>query len=107
MHEIYRVKSGPRWFGKGTPGDWYWSSVSAHMKGKDDILVKTKPLLEMVNILWEKFLSIDAQEPEIELFRKHERTGRPLGEGPFIKKMEFLLNRKLKPQKPGPKKKDK
>jgi putative transposase len=78
------------------PGDWYWRSVSAHMKGKDDILVKTKPLLEMVNIPWEKFLSIDAQEPEIELFRKHERTGRPLGEDPFITKIEFLLNRKLK-----------
>ena len=26
----------------------------------------------------EDFLAFDAQEPEIELFRKHERTGRPL-----------------------------
>jgi putative transposase len=66
------------------PGDWCWSSVNAHMKGKDDILVKTKPLLEMVNIPWEKFLSFDAQEPEIGLFRKHERTGGPLGEDLFI-----------------------
>jgi len=45
--------------------------------------------------------------PEIKLFRKHERTGRPLGEDLFIKKMEFLLDRKFKPQKSGPKKKDK
>ena len=35
-------------------------------------------------------------------------TGRPLGEDPFIKKMENLLDRKLKPQKPyNSKKKDK
>jgi len=38
------------------------------MKGKDDILVKTKPLLEMVDSPWEDFLAVDAQEPEIELF---------------------------------------
>jgi len=45
-------------------------------------------------------LAIDAQEPEIALFRKHERTGRPLGVDSFIGTMELL-------QKPGPKKKDK
>ena len=89
------------------PEGWRWSSARAHMKGKDDILVKTRPLLEIVSRPWGKFLSSDVQEPEIELFRKHERTGRPLGEDPFIKKMESLLDRKLKPQKPGPKKKDK
>jgi len=89
------------------PEDWRWSSAGPHMKGKDDILVKTKPLLEMVNKPWENFLTFDVQEPEIELFRKHERTGRPLGVDSFIEKMELLLDRKLKPQKPGPKKKDK
>ncbi len=80
------------------------------MKGKDDILVKTKPLLELANKPWKDFLtvdSIDVHEPEMELFRKHERTGRPLGEDLFIGKIESLLDRRLKPQKPGPKKKDK
>jgi len=33
--------------------------------------------------------------------------GRPLGIDSFIATMELLLGRKLKPQKPGPKKKDK
>jgi putative transposase len=87
--------------------DWRWSSARAHMNDKDDILVKTRPLLEIVNQPWRKFLSFDVQGPAIELFRKHERTGRPLGEELFIKKMESLLDRKLRPQKPGPKKKDK
>jgi len=77
------------------------------MKAQNDILVKTKPLLEMVNRPCEDFLAIDAQKPEIELLRKHERTGRPLGVDSFIGTMELLLGRKLKPQKPGPKKKDK
>ncbi|MBW2100842.1 MAG: transposase [Deltaproteobacteria bacterium] len=89
------------------PEDWPWSSAGAHMKGKDDILVKTKPLQKIVNKPWEKFLAFDVQEQEIELFRKHERTGRPLGSDSFIEKMELLLDRKLKPQKPGPKKKNK
>ena len=89
------------------PEDWHWSSAGPYMKGKDDILVKTKPLQEIVNKPWEKFLALDVQEQEIELLRKHERTGRPLGTDSFIEKMELLLDRKLKPKKPGPKKKDK
>jgi putative transposase len=52
---------------------------------------------------WKKFLSVDAQESEIALLRKHERTGRPMGDVAFIEKLEQLLDRKLKPQKPGPK----
>ena len=52
--------------------DWQWSSAGPHMKGKDDILLKTKSLLEIVNEPWEDFLSFDAQDQEIALFRKHE-----------------------------------
>ena len=64
-------------------------------------------LLKISNTPRETFLAVDAQEHEIALFRKHERTGRPLGEGSFIEKLEHLLDRNLKPQKPGPKNKDK
>ena len=75
------------------PEGWRWSSAAAHLKGQDDLLVKTRSLLKMVNTSWKKFLTLDVQESEIEVFRKHERTGRPMG-----------LDRKLKYQKPGPKK---
>ncbi len=85
--------------------NWLWSSAGPHMTGQDDKLVDTEPLLEIVNKPWGDFLSLDAQESEIELFRRHERTGRPLGKDSFIEKMELLLDRKLKLQKPGPKKK--
>lgn len=81
--------------------------LSGDKKGKDDILVKTKPLQKIVNKPWKKFLAFDAQEQEIALLKKHERTGRPLGADSFIEKMELLLDRRLKPKKPGPKKKDK
>lgn len=89
------------------PEEWPWSSAGAHLKGKDDILVKAKPLLKLVNKDWKRFLAVDVLEPEMEIFRKHERTGRPLGADSFIEKMELFLNRNLKPQKPGPKKRDK
>jgi putative transposase len=36
-------------------------------------------------------------------FRKHERTGRPLGQESFIKNLEEMQDRLLRPQKPGPK----
>jgi putative transposase len=36
-----------------------------------------------------------------------QRTGRPMGADAFIEKLEQFLDRKLKQQKPGPKKKDK
>ena len=78
-----------------------------HLKGEDDILVKTKPLLEMVSSSWQRFLSDDAKNHEIEILKKHERTGRPLGEDGFVEVLEALLDRKLKCQNPGPKKKDK
>jgi len=89
------------------PEDWPWSSAGPHMNGKDDILVKTESLLKIANKPWDKFLNTGYQEPDIALLRKHERTGRPLGEDSFIENLELLLDRRLKPQKPGPKKKDK
>ena len=86
------------------PEDWPWSSAVSHMEGKDDILVKVAPMLKMVNKPWESFLGRDAHREKIELFRKHERTGRPLGEISFLGKMELFLGRKLKAAKPGSKK---
>nr|WP_319392688.1 transposase [uncultured Desulfobacter sp.] len=86
------------------PEDWKWSSAVAHMDETDDVLVKTSPLLEIVNTPWEAFLSSDIKESEIELFRKHERTGRPLGKTTFVKQLETILDRRLRPKKPGRKK---
>jgi len=74
------------------PEEYEWSSARAHLKGKDDTLVKVKPLLEMAED-WKAFLENKPSEDEINLLRKHETTGRPLGSDSFIKKLEQLVNR--------------
>ena len=75
------------------PEDWRWSSAGPHIKGKDDIRVITRSLLKIVNKPWKKLLALDVRKTEIELLRKHERTGRPLGASSFIESMELLLDR--------------
>ena len=85
-----------------TPYDWQWSSARAHAEGKDDILVKVAPLLEMVGD-WQQFLS-EADEEDAARIRGHERTGRALGEDSFLDTLENMLQRTVKPQKAGRKK---
>jgi integrase len=75
-----------------SPEKWRWSTAAPHITGKDDLLVKTKPLCNLINKNWKDFLAFDVEKAEIELFRKHERTGRPLGEDLFIGKIEIFLN---------------
>ena len=83
-----------------------WSSAKAHLINKDDALVKVSPLSELVND-WGKFLKMTEYKETTALFQKHERTGRPLGSAKFLEKLENLLGRILKPQKPGKKTKKK
>ncbi len=82
------------------PWEYPWSSAWAHMTGVDDKLVKVNPLLEIVED-WKEFLLSGIQKREIEELRKHERTGRPLGDEGFIKRLEVALGRILHKQKPG------
>jgi len=85
------------------PAKYRWSSARAHLEGKNDDLVKVAPLLDRAGN-WKKFLAMPVAE-EFELLRRHERTGRPLGGEPFVEELELALQRELRPQKPGPKKK--
>ena len=84
------------------PWDYSWSSARAHMEKQDDLLVKVDPLLELAGN-WREFLESPTDTDE-ESFMKHERTGRPLGPESFLDRLESTLNRTLRPQKPGPKK---
>jgi len=60
------------------------------------------PLLEMFG-KWDDFLSIGLSDEEVEKFRCHERTGRPLGADSFIARLGNVLGRILHKQKPGTK----
>ncbi len=83
------------------PEEYPWSSARAHLTGQEDKLVTVEPLLAMVEN-WCELLSLSSEE-EMSLFRKHERSGRPLGQEAFVDRIEAVLARMLRPQKPGPK----
>jgi putative transposase len=85
------------------PERWLWSSATAHISGRKDDLVECRALLEMVHADWKAFLMKAVDKDTVEIFRKQERTGRPIGDNDFIEKLEKITGRHLKPRKPGPK----
>jgi hypothetical protein len=52
--------------------DYPWSSASAHLSGRDDMLVKVAPLLEMVDD-WAEVLAAEVKEQELKA-RMHRAT---------------------------------
>ena len=87
------------------PEVYPWSSAAAHISGRGNHLVKVNPLLEMVGN-WRDFLLMGVSKEEIERIRRHEKTGRPLGDDGFVGRLEEVLGRILQRQKPGRKKGD-
>jgi len=55
----------------------------------------------MIENNWSDFLSPALTKENAELLRRHERTGRPLGNEAFVERLEIKLGRNLRPQKPG------
>ena len=88
------------------PGRYRWSSAKAHLRGRDDALVRVAPLLELAPD-WRRLLKGAIGEEDMELLRSHERTGRPLGDEAFLVSLERSLGRILRRGKPGPKGKPK
>ena len=82
------------------PWRWRWSSAAAHVAGRDDDLVRVAPLLERVKD-WREFLMAAVEAKDIERLRGHERTGRPLGSAAFLDRIETMLERIVRPAKPG------
>ena len=85
--------------------DWKWSSVAAHMSGKDDGLVQVAPVLERTGN-FAAFLAQDHDEGIFRKLRQSETTGRPVGTGHWLEKLEKQTGRPLRPQKRGPKRQD-
>jgi putative transposase len=83
------------------PGRYRWSSAAAHVRGRDDALVRVAPLLDLTPN-WRGLLARVIRESDIELLHSHERTGRPLGDDAFVAALEKDLGRVLRRQKPGP-----
>ncbi len=87
-----------------SPAEYLWSSARAHLEGKDDMLTSVSPLHDMISD-WEDYLQLSSDE-ELKMLKRHEQTGRPLGSNSFVEEIEQKLGRTLRPQKPGPKKKE-
>ena len=82
--------------------DWRWSSVRAHLRGKDDGMTELKPIRDR----FPDFADLLAVEPETDMFgqlRAAESIGRPLGDDRFLARLERRTGRTLKPAKRGPK----
>ena len=78
--------------------------VRAHLQGKDDALVQVEPMQAQVGD-WAGYLPLDIDEAEAAVMRRHERTGRPLGDAAFIAGLESQPGRFLRKRKPGPERK--
>jgi len=79
-----------------------WSSAAAHCGlRKDRILSNEFPYSGVVEN-WNDWLKYE-DDMQIKKVRKFTKTGRPCGNTAFIKRLESLLDRRLKPLPPGPK----
>ena len=81
-----------------------WSSICHHL-GRDVIPLINDNILQEIIEDWDAYLNCDIKKEDVELLKKHERTGRPLGGKIFIEKLEKKLGISLKKKKTGPKKK--
>jgi putative transposase len=84
------------------PQDWRWSSVHAHLSGRDDGVTTLAPLLGR----YPGFAAFIEAEPDGDAFerlRRAETVGRPLGDDTFVGGLEAMTERVLKPAKRGPK----
>lgn len=81
------------------PEDYFWSSARSHVrKIKDDVISDDDPFGALDD--WAEFLQQDEMN-DADLFRRHTRTGRPLGNEAFIRRLEEVTGRILFARKPG------
>jgi putative transposase len=80
--------------------DWPWSSVKAHLTGRDDELVSVRPVLDRIEG-FAALLETAADDPGFKPLRAAENTGRPVGSDDFIAALERRLNRPLAKRAPG------
>lgn len=89
-----------------SPADWTWSSAAAHIAGRGDAVAEGQWLADRIAgwvCTWGEYLR-DWDEAEVaSQLASHERTGRPLGQKGFAKRIGTLVGRNLIPGKPGPK----
>ena len=81
---------------------WRWSSARATLKGADDGLTRTAPVLARFPDIAE-MLRAEEDEEAMERLRAAETIGRPVGSAEFLAAIEARTKCQLAPQKRGPK----
>jgi putative transposase len=79
------------------PEDWPWSSVRAHLRGRDDGLVDVSEVLAVAP-RFADLLATGGDEPG---FAAETANGRPLGDAAFVARAEALIGRSLARRRPG------
>ncbi|MCE5228186.1 transposase [bacterium] len=90
---------------------WPWSSARAHALGESDpMLDPARPFAAGARdaltgrfVSWSEWLARGLADDKADALREATRTGRPLGDELFVKRLEAELDRTLAPQKRGPK----
>lgn len=83
---------------------WPWSSAATHVSGKPDGIAETAWLTKRIagwGCTWAEHLRKADDKDFAAMMRLHENTGRPMGDKPFVRKLEALLGRSLLPGQPG------
>jgi putative transposase len=86
-----------------TPGEWEWSSVRAHLRGRSDALVDVQPVLAIAPRFAELLQMSLTEQAELAGFEASSGNGRPLGDLAFVTSLEQKLGRSLRKGRPGPK----
>lgn len=81
---------------------WRWSSVRAHLAGRDDALVTVAPILERVDGRFCDLVDADLATAQAGPIRAAETTGRPLGGPAFLERVAALTGRDLGAKRRGP-----
>jgi putative transposase len=80
--------------------EWPWSSVRAHLAGRDDSMVSVRPILDR----WPTFrdLLLEDYEEKFSSLREAWAIGRPLRTGEFVTELERRLGRPIARRAAGP-----
>lgn len=75
--------------------DWGWSSVAAHLDGREDPLLTPGPLRERLGEALPGFFETDVEAEALRKLRRARSTGRPLGGRGWVKALEASAGRSL------------
>jgi putative transposase len=85
------------------PEDWRWSSVGAHLLGRDDRLVSVAPLIERYGGRFADLIETAPSAEAVSALRAAETIGRPVGSPAFLDRLAAVAGRDPRPKRRGPK----